>query len=67
METISEMIRTVPKSSLKATLIELKTACTAFTIFPVMTHDSRKEPTIHTRGVSFLIAMVIRISTTKSA
>ena len=67
METMSEMISTVPSSSPKATLIELKTAWTAFTIFPVITHERVKEPTMQTSGVSSLKAMATSTRMTKSA
>lgn len=67
METMREMMTTIPRSSLKATLMELKTACTALTRLPVMTHESVKEPMMQTRGASSLKARATRTRMTKSA
>ena len=61
MDTISEMITTIPSRSLKATLIALKTAWTAFTMSPVTTQPRTKVATMQTRGVSLRRVIVTRI------
>jgi hypothetical protein len=47
-----------PQKLGKATVSELKTACTALTKLPVTTQASTSEATMQTIGVSFRIAMV---------
>ena len=44
MATMMEMMTTIPRSSPTATVMELKTACTALMRFPVITHERVKEP-----------------------